>query len=185
MSQRIVAADSFERCVVLCVVWQSNFLNGRASASDYPSPNDVVIRPTYKTLIVYIVGGCTYQESAFVETINKGSASRSHTYNQPTDDDVWQYVELTVVAVFPCSVHRVCASYWVAVPFTTPHRQPYTQTSSAVVCSPSLPVAYSLRSVACRCVRISFMADVLADEYRDNSLFDNEQAGATTADGRK
>ena len=56
-------------------MWQANFLNGRASASDYPSPNDVVMRPTYKTLIVFIVGGCTYQESAFVETINKGSAT--------------------------------------------------------------------------------------------------------------
>ena len=63
---------------------QSNFLNGRASASDYPSPNDVVMRPTYKTIIVFIVGGCTYQESAFVETINKGSdqAAPQHRLQQ-------------------------------------------------------------------------------------------------------
>ena len=62
---------------VLYAVRQSNFLNGRASASDYPSPNDVVMRPTYKMLIIFIVGGCTYQESAFVETINKGSDDSS------------------------------------------------------------------------------------------------------------
>ena len=44
------------------------------------------MRPTYKTIIVFIVGGCTYQESAFVETINKGSAT-THSTERLVDRD--------------------------------------------------------------------------------------------------
>ena len=67
---------------------------------DYPSPNDVVMRPTYKMLIIFIVGGCTYQESAFVETINKGSATASAQQASMRDEQTKRQRALTVVRVF-------------------------------------------------------------------------------------
>lgn len=54
----------------------------------------------------------------------------------------------------------------------------HTHTSSAHCLSllPYRPVLID-RPLSLVCFVPSFMADVLADEYRDNSLFDSEQAG--------
>ena len=145
---------------------QGHFLTGRASALDYPSPDGSPVKTTYTSIIAYIVGGCTYEESAFVETINKRSPQpTAATPQRPSDpSQPLRPSPLCCCSPSPSGVRVILGGSCVHNSTSSaPNRHTTLPTIARTILSPHLG------SVLPLAIPVRFIEDVFDEEAADRS----------------